>query len=175
MLPADWSISTSHDPFALQFLWWKMLWNLSIQCSLRVRTQMVQRANGTGRRQHLCRQQVQWHQSRASEARRENARVADGLRKRVICLQELGVHRLAITCKWTAQHWVLECTEWREGYKLFNSGFMFCNCQTLKLPARLLCVVKHVALVNKHCLLFQIVLCHLESSVLLVKESHPKG
>jgi len=30
MLPADWSISTSHDPFALQYLWRKMLWNLSI-------------------------------------------------------------------------------------------------------------------------------------------------
>ena len=30
MFPADWSISTSHDHFALQFLRWKMLWNLSI-------------------------------------------------------------------------------------------------------------------------------------------------
>jgi len=27
MLPADCSIPTSHDPFALQFLWWKVLWN----------------------------------------------------------------------------------------------------------------------------------------------------
>jgi len=31
MLPADWIISTSHDTFALQFLWWKMLWNPSIR------------------------------------------------------------------------------------------------------------------------------------------------
>ena len=30
MLSADWSVSTSHDPFALQFLWWKRLWNPSI-------------------------------------------------------------------------------------------------------------------------------------------------
>ena len=30
MLPADWLISTSHDPFALQLLWWKILWNPSL-------------------------------------------------------------------------------------------------------------------------------------------------
>jgi len=30
MLLVDWSISTSHYPFALQFLWRKMLWNPSI-------------------------------------------------------------------------------------------------------------------------------------------------
>jgi len=30
MLPADWLISTSHDSFALPFLWQKMLWNPSI-------------------------------------------------------------------------------------------------------------------------------------------------
>ena len=29
MLPADWPRSRSHDIFALQFLWWKMLWNSS--------------------------------------------------------------------------------------------------------------------------------------------------
>jgi len=32
ILPADLSIFTSHYTFALQFLWWKMLWNPSICC-----------------------------------------------------------------------------------------------------------------------------------------------
>jgi len=37
MLPADWLISTLHDTFALQFLWWKMLWNPSIRESLKLK------------------------------------------------------------------------------------------------------------------------------------------
>ena len=45
MLPADWSIYTSHDPFALQFLWWKMLWNRLYQYAVSLKGVYYQDSN----------------------------------------------------------------------------------------------------------------------------------